>query len=172
MFDTINHEFWPTHIVDKNLSKKLNNISRYAEPLMIFFYVLIFFCCCLLLIPPLYVGYRELPLASYYPFNWSISPLYETMYVWQWFINLYAVCYVVGSHDFLFVVLMINLITQIRLLKFVLRLICTDEEEHMNNTLLACPGVSESYRNKDEEKLLVKCVEHHQKLIRYVDTNK
>lgn len=165
MFSMITNQFWPTYIAEEKLRKELNKLSKYSEPTMIFFYVLIFFCCCLLLIPPMYMGYRELPLASYYPFHWEVTPLYESMYVWQWFINLYAVCYVVGSHDFLFVILTINLITQIKLLKYVLRSIGNSNEGKVNKLLLGCPGVTEKIDHDDEEKLLIKCVQHHRKIV-------
>lgn len=165
MFKITAEQFWPTNIDNKKLSKSLNALSKYAEFSMVFFYILITFCCCLLLIPPLYMNVRELPLASYFPFCWDVTPYYESLYVWQWFVSLYGVCFVVGAHDFLFVILMLNLITQLKLLKFVLRTIANTEESSMNDILLSCPGVQEKYGLKDEDKLLIKCIQHHRKLI-------
>lgn len=159
-------DFWPTYIVRPNLRIPLNKLAKRVEILMMSFYVLIFFCCSLLLIPPMLLGIRELPLASYYPFNWQLSPLYELMYVWQWIVNLYGVCFVCGSHDFLFVTMMVNLIIQFRILQEVLVKIGTKQERKMNEILLECPGVEESkYCIKEEDKLLVKCVAHHMKLL-------
>lgn len=162
MLNIITKDFWPTSVANRELSTTLNRTSKFFETLMISFYLLITFCCCLLLVPPLYINERALPLASYFPFEWSATPIYEILYVWQWIVNLFGVCYVVGAHDFLFVGLMVNLIAQLELLKYGLTTIGTDQEHSFGDALMSSVGLNVWKR---EEGLLVTCVQHHRKLI-------
>lgn len=116
---------------------------------------------------PLREGSLIFPFSSWYPFNWKKLPLYEIIYVLQWFTNVYVIITAICGHDNLFLASASNCIAQYLLLKEVLKKIGTEDSEGLLKRLEQ-PGDKYEKGQKDNDmKLLVKCVKHHNTIIKY-----
>jgi 7tm Odorant receptor len=103
---------------------------------------------------PLLLANKELPMKSWYPFDWSQSPIYEILYFYQSFVNFIVITIVCG-YDNLFLCLCTNVAVQFELLQEVLGMIGHRKSDELAKKL----------RKNDEFNLLVVCVEHHQRIV-------
>lgn len=84
--------------------------------------------------------------------------MYECLYVFQWFTNMYVNCQAICGHDYLFLCLAVNFVAQFRMLQAVIREVGTEIEEEINGKL---KKINPNY-NGD---LLTNCIQHHNMLL-------
>lgn len=119
---------------------------------------------------PMVFSRRELPLQSSFPFTWDKSPLFEILYVWQFLSNSFIVVHTIASHDFFLNSLLMNCVSQFKLLKAVLRTLGTGKDVEISRKLSQYPGchdrnVHVSGHEIEEYRLVIKCIQHHIKVI-------
>lgn len=172
---TVWYEFWPSHSLGSPVQEDIKNDSK--RLLIGFFTVYATGCLFLLLLilAPAIDGVRKLPYSTWYPFEWTTSPIYEMLYTIQVYVAIYIIANCVCGYDFLYCSLCANCVAQFRLLNKAVVYIGTGKEAELIDFLLKIPGVNyqpvRGRMNDDERKLLVICIKHHQKLIRYLNPN-
>ncbi|KAI4456945.1 odorant receptor [Holotrichia oblita] len=165
------YEFWPSNTMGTITE---NHIKTDSKRLLLLFFVVYGTGCMfllLLIIGPAIIGVRKLPYSSWYPFDWSTTPTYEILYTIQVYVAIYIIANTVCGYDFLYCSICANCVAQYRLLNEAIKYIGSGREEILTDFLFGLPGVN--YRPvitkeyEDARKLLVICVNHHQKLIKY-----
>lgn len=119
---------------------------------------------------PLREGNLIFPLSSWYPFNWKRLPVYEIIYVLQWITNIFVIITVICGHDNVFLASASNCIAQYLLLKEAVKKIGTEDREELLKILCKLDKSFDKYekgRKDNDLKLLVKCVKHHNTIIKY-----
>lgn len=106
---------------------------------------------------------RRLPFVSDLPFDWTATPVYEILFIFQVLTNVLINITSILGHDFLFYALTINVICQFRLLKYVVRRIGSKDAERM--VVL----VGGNTRQDIDAELLRRCVQHHTLLLKCCD---
>lgn len=164
------YEFWPSNTMGTTTE---DHIKTDSKRLLVLFFVVYGTGCMfllLLIIAPAIIGVRKLPYSSWYPFDWSLSPTYEILYTIQVYVAIYIIANTVCGYDFLYCSVCANCVAQYRLLNEAIKYIGSGREKILTDLLFGIPGVG--YRPvltkeyEDERKLLVICVNHHQKLIK------
>nr|AVH87248.1 odorant receptor 7 [Holotrichia parallela] len=166
---TVWYEFWPSNMMGAITEENIRSDSKILLVGFLIEYGLGCVFLLLFIIAPAMTGIRQLPYNAWYPFEWSTTPTYEILYVLQVYIDIYIIANTVCGYDFLYGSICVNCIAQFRLLNEAIKKIGTGKEAELTSLLLETPGVN--YRpifNKEYEKerrLLVICIQHHQKLI-------
>lgn len=154
------------------------DIKNYSKILCVVFVIqyisAILFLWFTVLLPLAKPG-RQLPHTSWFPFDYTLSPTYEIIYVWEIYLTAYINANIVCAYDTLFCSICGNCISQFKLLSAAIKYIGSDKEGEISNKLIRLPGVDYkpklTNRNKSDEearRLLIICVNHHQKLIKWV----
>lgn len=163
------YEFWPVDIADDGLKSSLQFNARLITLNMISVYSSAMLFGCEFLTIPLRSGKRVLPFASSLPFDWKKSPMYEITYLYQVFVNVVFVVTSICGIDFLFISLMLNAISQFRILKFVFMNVGTSNVGDLNKKLDAyIEEDDENYVKHDDTDMILmrKCIRHHIKLLK------
>lgn len=173
IIDGIKKDFWPSNLISDRLENELKFQTKLVISMICMICTSAFIFAFGFLSAPLRNGEITLPFESWYPFNWQVTPIYEIIYVSQWLINIYVVIVIICGHDFVFLASVSNCIAQFKLLKESLRLIGkVDERNEILNKMRKFSknngSFSRNYNNVDDE-LLVLCIQHHLKLIQYVN---
>lgn len=167
---TVRYEFWPSNISGDELRVKIKSHIDVLLYTCILTYIGATYFLLLIILTPLIDGIRQLPYITWYPFNWAETPTFEVLYILEGCINFLNGVIVCGT-DFLYHALCANCTAQFQLLCDVLQQIGRGSEKEIAEKLLRIPGVSyEPVFNKeyeDERRLLVLCIKHHQKLLKY-----
>ncbi|GJQ88303.1 hypothetical protein Trydic_g3782 [Trypoxylus dichotomus] len=163
-------EFWPSDLVGRETDAKIRKDSSKQLFVFIMQYVLSTAFVLMYIIIPIAKSGRQLPHSSWYPFDVLKSPAYEILILLQLLLTSYVFQNCVCSYDFLFCAFCGNMVAQFKLLCEVIKMIGSGMEGEIIRILLGIPGVR--YRpviekiDEEERKLLVICINHHQKLIR------
>lgn len=168
----ISEEYWPADLAGPETEQSVLTNSWIVIAMMCTYLTTAFFSCWDFMATPLVFGRRELPLQSSFPFVWDKSPLFEILYVWQFMSNSFIVVHSIATHDFFLNCLLANCITQLKLLKAVLRSIGNGNSKEFNKKLkqfgYSDRNVSTKTNEEEEFKLVIKCVQHHIKIVKYV----
>lgn len=144
--ENVNENFWPTSLGGKALETKLKKTS-----IVLYINMVLLFCGGFgfafgYLSENLITGKREFTIMGWYPFDWTVAPVYQTIYVIQWIGSFYYIFFAILGHDCLFMSLFFNCYAQFKILKQFLRKF----------------GVSGS----DDKEILRKCINHHNILLK------
>lgn len=164
----VQNEFWPSDLFGEKVESDLNKLGRAASGIMIFVYTTAVIYFTGLFVIPLSIGDYNLPLKAAFGINFQFSPLFEILYFIQCLTNIFAVMHGIRGHDDFFVALTTNCIGQFKLLKEALSQIGTGNELKINSIL---DGIERGnpHGNKQDIKLLVRCIEHHKILLEFCD---
>lgn len=162
------HHFWPANIASKQRQEEIRSRSNYVTMVVCTFLTMAFVSCAQFMAFPLVsTSTKQLPLQSWYPFDTHVSPIYEMMYIWQWFMNQVVICVLSGFDAFFNSIVMICA-CQFQILQDVLETMCDKTKGKK---------WKEFFKNKksitnhiDEFNIMIECVEHHLRLIRYKTT--
>lgn len=173
MLNMVQKEFWPSDLFGGKIQTELKKIETAASSVMIFVYATAVVYFTGLFVIPLSSGNYNLPLDSAFGFDFAFSPYFEILYFIQCWTNMFVIMHGIRGHDDLFVALVTNCIGQFKLLKEAVSYIGTGKENKINsilNGIEKSKGYHQFYKyNKQEIILLVKCIEHHQKLLQFCD---
>lgn len=167
----VEREFWPSDLFGGSIECDLKKMGKTASGVMIFVYITAVFYFTGLFVIPLSSGYYNLPQNTYYGFNFGLSPFFEILYIMQCWTNMYVIMHGIRGHDDLFVALSTNCVGQFKLLKKAVSYLGTGNEKEINSLLNTQKLHQKDYckYQKEEIKLLVRCVEHHRKLLKFCD---
>lgn len=168
MHQMVQNEFWPSHLFGKSFEINLKKLGNTASCVMIFIYITAVIYFVGLFTMPLSMGNYKLPLNVNFGVNFSFSPLFEILYFLQCWTNMFVVIYGIRGHDDLFVSLAINYVGQFKLLGKAVSYIGTGNEYKINLILDEIDTTKHNYKQQ-EEKLLIRCIEHHKKLLKFCD---
>lgn len=168
LIKTVRYEFWPSDITNKDIDKSIRKDSRILFKIMIIEASVIFMCVLTILFGPLLNSGRILPYSAWYPFDTTISPTYEIVYVLQSYFGFYFSVPCVTAYDMLYYSLCANCTAQFRLLCDALRYIGSGAEDELISKLIQLDETQKDLRGTSERKLLVLCIKHHQRIIKYV----
>lgn len=167
----IRFEFWPSNILGEEIQHQIQSESKKLLLIYLIPYIGALIFLTQIILFPLLNGIRILPYNSWYPFKWWQSPTYEILYVLEAYITIFVNGNIVCGTDFLYCSICSNCMAQFRLLCNVIKCVGNGDERQLILKLMKIPGIS--YRNVlhrgncDERKLLVLCIKHHQKLLKY-----
>lgn len=164
----VHNDFWPSDLFGERVENDLKKMGKAASVVMIFVYTTAIVYFIGVFVVPLSNGDYKLPLNTYYGFDFGFSPVFEILYVIQCGTNMFVVTHGVRGHDDLFVALSTNCMGQFKLLKEAMRHAGTGNERTINSLLDKICLRSKNYKS-EEVKLLVRCVEHHRKLLEFCD---
>lgn len=150
LLSTVYFEFWPSNILKKKFQQQLKKETAYLVGFCYIFTSSAFISALQYFILPLVLNTGELPFSTSYLFNWSKSPYFELLFVWQSFLcGIFSLS--ICGFDMLFVSLLWNCIAQFKILKFYI-------QSDFKNLI---------QKDKFEKNLfLVKIIRHHQKVVR------
>lgn len=157
-------DFWPVNMVKQSLQREISFRSNYVTVVGVAFLCMAFFSNAQFMMFPLVHNLSELPLASWYPFNFRVSPLYEMMYIWQWFMNQVIITTLSGFDAFFNAIVMICA-TQFQILQNVLENIGKHHRMRQWNVIKHFGDLVDKQRSSFEMRMLVKCIKHHLNLI-------
>lgn len=166
----VHQDFWPSDLFGEELERKLKKIGNVAAAVMIFVYstAALYFVGCFVF--PLSKGDYNLPLNISFGFKIGYTPLFEILYFVECLINFYVIMSGVRGHDDFFIALCANCMVQFRLLKEAVSRVGSGKEKETNSLLDKVHTRKKYCSQKGEEfKLLVRCVEHHKKLLEFCD---
>ncbi|XP_017777281.1 PREDICTED: odorant receptor 4-like [Nicrophorus vespilloides] len=109
---------------------------------------------------PLIENTEHLPLASWYPFDHTKSPLYEVLYIWQWFMNQVVITTLSGFDVFFNAIVMVCS-TQFQVLQDVLENLCLGKGRKQWDYM----EIKSESRIVHENEAIVVCVKQHLKMI-------
>lgn len=164
----VHKEFWPYSFGNTKLKRSLKNQQKLLKLLMYSMHIIALSFASQFIALSIFTSERRLPFRSKFPFEWKISPFYELLFIFQVCTNILVIITSILGHDFLFVVLMVNLINQFRVLKGVLRTIGTKDGKEFYIALEKLNGQEDIIVDYTDAKMFRKCVIHHIKLLRYV----
>ncbi|XP_017768123.1 PREDICTED: odorant receptor 82a-like [Nicrophorus vespilloides] len=147
-------DFWPSKVASKYRQKQIQNRSRYVITVGVTFLVMAFFSNAQFMAFPIVANTDQLPLASWYPFNFKSTPQYQLMYIWQWFMNQVVISTLSGFDAFFNSLVMICS-TQFQILQDVLENLCCERGWKQR------AGIAQMGRRDSEMVNLITCVEHH-----------
>ncbi|XP_017777972.1 PREDICTED: uncharacterized protein LOC108563724 [Nicrophorus vespilloides] len=161
------NEFWPSDFMGPVLEKSLKMTSMFVIFNMISLMGSASIFAFGFLSKPLLEGSNTLPFLSWYPFEYQYSPVYEILYILQVFTNIYVVILSILGHDFIFLALCINVITQYRLLKMIIGFTGSGNNADLNKSLMELDGSpnDQTGENAETKILIIRCVIHHNKLL-------
>lgn len=166
---SIRTEFWPSDSLGKDIKTQIKLETKKLLYVCFIPYIAGIFFLSQIILGPLLEGVRVLPYNSWYPFNWSKTPIYEILYVLQGYMTIYVNLNIVCGTDSLYCFICANCTAQFRLLCGMIEEIGRGKENVYSQLLLKIPGVTytgisnEEFEN--ERRLLVLCIQHHQKLL-------
>lgn len=172
MREMVRDEFWPCDLFGSKIESDLKKLGSAASGVMIFVYATAVIYFTGLFVIPLSNADYNLPLNTAFGFNFSFSPLFEIIYFIQCWTNIFVVMHGIRGHDDLFVALSTNCIGQFKLLKKAFSHIGTGRENKINSVLDEIDtekGYHYHKYKKQEIRLLVRCIEHHKKLLQFCD---
>lgn len=167
----VQDEFWPCDVFGKQIESDLKKMGNAASSVMIFVYATAVIYFTGLFVIPLSQGDYNFPQNTAFGFNISFSPVFEILYFIQCWTNIFVVMHGIRGHDDLFVALATNCIGQFKLLKEAFSHIGTGRENKIN-LVLDETDIKQGYYHKykrQEIRLLVRCIEHHKKLLQFCD---
>ncbi|RZB39679.1 7tm 6 domain containing protein [Asbolus verrucosus] len=155
-------KFWPANIAGAKTENQIRTFNMIFICTDVAMFVSGFLFAFGFLSLPLRVGSRVLPFESVYPFDWSKSPFYEVIYVVQWMTNIALILVGICGHDYLFMGICNNVISQYILLKEVIKNLGKLEAETINRKFLGLSASSSKNKIADEDtKLLQSCIDQH-----------
>nr|QBB72939.1 odorant receptor [Protaetia brevitarsis] len=167
MIQSIRKEFWPSNSFGADVKIRIKSETRKLLYLCLTSYL--GGLCFLLqfILRPVVEATRVLPYNSWYPFNWSKTPIYEILYILQGYMAIIVNLNIVCGTDFLYYFICANCTAQFRLLCKAMEEI--GRENVYSHILLKTVGVTYSVisneKSENERRLLVLCIQHHQKLL-------
>ncbi|GLV35061.1 Odorant receptor 85d [Carabus blaptoides fortunei] len=165
-------QFWPVDIANDTLKSSLRFNTRLITLNMISIYSSGILFASEFLMLPIITGKRSLPFASCLPFDWKKSPVYEITYLYQVITNGVFVITSICGIDFLFISLMLNTVTQFKILKYVIMNVGTSNVKDLNEKLDAFIEEDEEDLVKHDDTdmtLMRKCIKHHIKLLKFCE---
>lgn len=158
-------KFWPAS-VDPDLQKMIDNsYMMVLNGILTFITTTAIFVILVVVAPTIVANERMLPYPTVYPFDWTVSPVYEITFFLQSFCDLIVPVIVLG-YDFLFFSLCFTVIAQYICLHHVIsRLGSRDMKEVLVNIGFSRDDIS--LNQDDVAKLFIKTfVKQHEILIR------
>nr|AKC58536.1 odorant receptor 1 [Anomala corpulenta] len=174
LIQTVRKEFWPANIMGETTHNDIKYNSKILSLVFVVQYASAILFLWFSVLLPLAKPGRKLPHTSWFPFDSTVSPLYEIIYVWEVYLTAYINANIVCSYDTLFCSICGNCISQFRLLSAAVKCIgISGKENQISNRLLRLQGVdynpvrtNQGKEDRESRRLLVICVNHHQKLIK------
>lgn len=163
ILETIWFRFWPVSVTQSKIVNKLSKYSAFLIFTEVILYVTAWLFAFGFLSNPLIKARKVLPFESIYPFDATKRPIYEILYVMQWFGN--TACFIVSiiGHDYLFLGICSNIISQY--------VILTEVTKNLGNTKRKKNRFFD-FDDQDDEQLLEACVEHHVLLLKTAKSTK
>lgn len=157
--------FWPSSLMGNSLEASLKFSSNFVQFNMMCVTGSAAVFALGFLFKPLFDGARELPFATWLPFDWRAPGIYECVYTTQVFTNLFLIILSILGHDFIFLALASNVVAQFHILSRMVDELGSGRDRELNTMLLSLEGVVEGKKYSEEQQLLVKIIAHHQKLL-------
>nr|AKC58561.1 odorant receptor 26 [Anomala corpulenta] len=165
LIKTVRYEFWPSDITNKDTAEKIRKDSRILFKIMMIESSICIMVVLTIAFGPLLKTGRVLPYPTWYPFDTSASPVYEIVYILQSYFGLHLSVPPIIAYDMLYYSLCANCTAQFRLLCDALRCIGNGTEDEMITKLVEFDESQKELRGTSEQKLLILCIKHHQRLI-------
>ncbi|KAG5865024.1 hypothetical protein JTB14_001440 [Gonioctena quinquepunctata] len=166
ILDDIMNKFWPYDVLEEEdfqqIPERLYKIVL-VSGILVFSVAIIY--ASVFLTAPIGNEERSLPLPVFFPFDWRITPAYELIYFIQALSMAYvSICSVLGT-NFLSLALCSCVTTQYETLRYMFSKFNTTEMYDINRRFRDLG--EEVQPNYDEHKTyLVRCIKHHQLLLR------
>ncbi|XP_072385489.1 odorant receptor Or1-like isoform X2 [Diabrotica undecimpunctata] len=168
ILSNISTKFWPCRILPDHLEEYKSSYRNGLGAMLSLTCSGMFFSVASLVVPLLSAN-RELPFRSLYPFDCSVSPIYEMIYILHCFINAYLVNWAVLGFDFLFMGICRNIVSQYTLLQKAFLQLGTEKEKYLNKKLRSLNIdliVNGNLQANGNSTLLVKLIQLHQLLLK------
>ncbi|KAK5641708.1 hypothetical protein RI129_010255 [Pyrocoelia pectoralis] len=136
MLRTIREDFWSSKSAQSETKEVLKNNGRVVAASMIMVLVSAYVFAVGFLSKPLREGSRELPLISWYPLDWTVTPIYEIIYFLQCVGDMYLAIIGICGHDNIFLAICLNCVAQFMILKDVVT--TAGEEEPNREVYVLC----------------------------------
>lgn len=153
-FNLIDEDFWNISEVDNDTRIKIYKFAKRIKHFMIFYVFNMILACIFFIAVPILTDSKILPLPLHYFFDERQSPFFEIVLVIQAYLLVYNAPIINGAFDCLFAGLMVNLLTQIHILKY-----------KLTNLSSNCNEINQSIRTDEDIRSLKKYIRHHCLLI-------
>lgn len=157
------NNFWPSSVLEPSENQELRKLTTRYFTFVMSFGIAATCTTVQFMYQPLILGIRSLPLMLRLPFDLTVSPIFEILYVWN-ACTCMCIQFSVLGFDFFFTMLTWNCAMQFKTLRIILgRTVVEPTDKMHTNTHLA--NQEEKEKENEETEKLIKCIEHHKQLL-------
>lgn len=155
IIDSINSKFWSIQVADEVSRAKMEQFTKNIKICMSVLTALIIMTVIFLICIPIISGNKSLIIPANYFFDETKRPYYEIILIMQFILLVYNASIITVSFDLLFIAIMTNIITQLKIIKSILSTDIGPDDRDTN--ILA--------QEKKDLEILKKCIDHHEFII-------